>query len=139
MRDDDTSPTLGVPPATLTDEELLRELSSLHSTRHETFRHGSDDALTNHSRRTDELERQYLRRFPDREIDPAPPPLNPHPVPRRAARGSDRVECTNVAGDWRSGSALRSHRRGHWFDPSIAHRRSKAISPSGRWPLTLPE
>ena len=24
-------------------------------------------------------------------------------------------------GDWRSGSALRSHRRGHWFDPSIAH------------------
>src|ERR1700691_6606460 len=25
------------------------------------------------------------------------------------------------AGDWRSGSALRSHRRGHWFDPSIAH------------------
>lgn len=26
-------------------------------------------------------------------------------------------------GDWRSGSALRSHRRGHWFEPSIAHRR----------------
>src|SRR3954447_18450165 len=25
-------------------------------------------------------------------------------------------------GDWRSGSALRSHRRGHWFEPSIAHR-----------------
>src|SRR6478672_13366537 len=25
------------------------------------------------------------------------------------------------AGDWRSGSALRSHRRGHWFEPSIAH------------------
>src|SRR3954447_1014597 len=24
-------------------------------------------------------------------------------------------------GDWRSGSALRSHRRGHWFEPSIAH------------------
>ena len=26
--------------------------------------------------------------------------------------------------DWRSGSALPSHGRGHWFDPSIAHRRS---------------
>ena len=26
-----------------------------------------------------------------------------------------------LAGDWRSGSALRSHRRGHWFEPSIAH------------------
>ena len=23
--------------------------------------------------------------------------------------------------DWRSGSALRSHRRGHWFEPSITH------------------
>ncbi len=31
-----------------------------------------------------------------------------------ALRGSRR-------GDWRSGSALRSHRRGHWFEPSIAH------------------
>lgn len=28
---------------------------------------------------------------------------------------------SNVWGDWRSGSALRSHRRGHWFEPSIAH------------------
>src|SRR3954447_12583615 len=25
-------------------------------------------------------------------------------------------------GDWHSGRALRSHRRGHWFEPSIAHR-----------------
>src|SRR5690349_7167120 len=33
--------------------------------------------------------------------------VSPH---RRGARG-----------DWRSGSALRSHRRGHWFEPSIAH------------------
>ena len=24
-------------------------------------------------------------------------------------------------GDWRSGSALPSHGRGHWFEPSIAH------------------
>ena len=29
---------------------------------------------------------------------------------------------SGVSGDWRSGSALRSHRRGHWFEPSIAHR-----------------
>jgi hypothetical protein len=70
MRIDSVSPVLGVPPATLTDDTLLRELSSLHATRHETFRHGSDDALTNHSRRTDELEREYLRRFPAREIHP---------------------------------------------------------------------
>ena len=37
-------------------------------------------------------------------------------------------------GDWRSGSALRSHRRGHWFEPSIAHHRfcrSDAVFVSG--------
>ena len=32
------------------------------------------------------------------------------------------------SGDWRRGSALPSHGRGHWFDPSIAHGR---ISGSG--------
>lgn len=31
-------------------------------------------------------------------------------------------------GDWRSGSAFRSHRRGRWFEPSIAH---QSKSPSG--------
>ena len=38
-------------------------------------------------------------------------------------RGS-AAPCATVGhrtGDWRSGSALRSHRRGHWFEPSIAH------------------
>ena len=29
------------------------------------------------------------------------------------------------AGDWRSGSALPSHGRGHWFEPSIAHMSAK--------------
>jgi hypothetical protein len=31
-------------------------------------------------------------------------------------------------GDWRSGSALRSHRRGHWFEPSIAHHPASAAA-----------
>jgi hypothetical protein len=38
-------------------------------------------------------------------------------------------------GDWRSGSALRSHRRGHWFEPSIAHQLhswSEALSGESR-------
>ncbi|UWZ40638.1 hypothetical protein Drose_28310 [Dactylosporangium roseum] len=61
---------LGVSPAELSDAGLLRELATLHETRHDTFRHGSDDALTNHTRRTDELEREYLRRHPNREVDP---------------------------------------------------------------------
>lgn len=30
----------------------------------------------------------------------------------------------DARGDWRSGSALRSHRRGHWFEPSIAHNKT---------------
>jgi hypothetical protein len=62
---------LGVDPAELSAEDLLRELSSVHTTRHDTLRHGSDDALANHDRRLVELESEYLRRFPQREVDPA--------------------------------------------------------------------
>jgi len=54
----------------LTDVELLRELESLHRTRHETFLHGPAQALAHHTERTVELENEYLRRFPDRSIDP---------------------------------------------------------------------
>ena len=32
-----------------------------------------------------------------------------------------------TSGDWRRGSALPSHGRGHWFDPSIAHHISRTI------------
>jgi hypothetical protein len=68
--DDVARPGLGVEPAALSTDDLLRELRRLHETRHRTFRHGSEDALTHHDRRTAELEREYLRRFPDREVDP---------------------------------------------------------------------
>ncbi len=60
----------GVAPDDLDDDDLLRELESLHDSRHRTLRHGSDDALTMHTERTAELEREYLRRFPAREVDP---------------------------------------------------------------------
>ena len=66
----DPRPSLGVEPGSLGTEDLLRELRQLHDSRHETFRHGSDDALAHHDRRTAELEREYLRRFPAREVDP---------------------------------------------------------------------
>jgi hypothetical protein len=66
-----TDDALGVDPADLSTEDLLRELASLHDTRHDTLRHGSDDALENHNRRLVELELEYLRRFPGREVDPA--------------------------------------------------------------------
>ncbi|MFI5909748.1 DUF6158 family protein [Dactylosporangium sp. NPDC051541] len=66
-----TSPTGGVPARELDDADLSRELRHLHETRDDTFRHGSSQALLNHDSRTEELEAEYLRRFPDRAVDPA--------------------------------------------------------------------
>ncbi|MGH3656160.1 MAG: DUF6158 family protein, partial [Micromonosporaceae bacterium] len=66
----DWTPEGGVPAETLSNEDLLRELESLARTRFSTLRHGSDAALAEHDRRTDEMEAEYLRRFPDREVDP---------------------------------------------------------------------
>jgi hypothetical protein len=59
----------GVAASELTDEALERELEHLHETRHDTFLHGSEDALSFHTTRTAELEEEYLRRNPDRVID----------------------------------------------------------------------
>ena len=60
----------GVPARELSDDDLLRELGSVHRTRHLTLRHGSDQALAHHTIRMAELEAEYLRRVPDREVDP---------------------------------------------------------------------
>ena len=60
----------GIDPVKLTEEDLMRELERLHATRNETLRHGSDEALAMHTRRTAELEREYLHRHPEREVDP---------------------------------------------------------------------
>ncbi|MEV0806171.1 DUF6158 family protein [Micromonospora sp. NPDC050200] len=62
---------LGVDPAELGDEDLIRELQSLHRTRLDTLRHAADSALANHLRRTAELETEYLARHPGREVDPS--------------------------------------------------------------------
>jgi hypothetical protein len=59
----------GVPPEDLAQTDLLRELLRLHATRNETLRHGSPDSLMTHTRRQGELEDEYVRRFPDREIE----------------------------------------------------------------------
>ncbi|MBK0869939.1 MAG: hypothetical protein IJH84_03685 [Saccharopolyspora sp.] len=60
----------GVPGHRLQEQDLLRELARLHSTRHDTFLHGAPDALREHTAREFELEQEYLRRHPDREVDP---------------------------------------------------------------------
>jgi hypothetical protein len=61
----------GVPPHALSDEDLVRELDQLHRTRADTLRHGSDSALATHEVRTEALEAEYVRRWPDRDVDPA--------------------------------------------------------------------
>ncbi|MGC4810054.1 DUF6158 family protein [Micromonospora sp. DT228] len=61
---------LGIDPTELTDEDLIREMHSLHRTRLDTLRHAADSALANHLRRTAELETEYLARHPGREVDP---------------------------------------------------------------------
>jgi len=63
-------PGEGQPATSLSDEDLLRELASIHRTRHTTLRHGSSQALGHHTQRMDELEGEYLKRYPDREVDP---------------------------------------------------------------------
>ncbi|WP_433202880.1 DUF6158 family protein [Dactylosporangium sp. CS-047395] len=82
-RDGAASTTGGVPPEGLDDTDLSRELRHLHETRDDTFRHGSEQALANHDARTAELEAEYLRRFPDRAVDP-------HRLRPGGAAGEDR-------------------------------------------------
>ena len=71
----------GVRPEDLAETDLIRELEHLHRTRHDTFLHGAPDALRQHTSRSAELENEYLRRHPERDIDPA--------RTRASARGSD--------------------------------------------------
>ncbi|WP_344075967.1 DUF6158 family protein [Luedemannella helvata] len=59
----------GIPAEQLDELDLRRELEQLHRTRNDTFLHGSDQALQRHTERTAELEAEYLRRHPEREVD----------------------------------------------------------------------
>ncbi|GAA2530177.1 DUF6158 family protein [Pilimelia columellifera] len=61
---------LGIDPAALSHDDLLREIRSLHRTRLDTLRHGSEPAWDTHLRRTAELETEYRARHPAREVDP---------------------------------------------------------------------
>lgn len=62
--------TTGPAAADLGEDDLLRELAHLHETRHDTFLHGSESALTAHTHRMEALEQEFLRRHPQREVDP---------------------------------------------------------------------
>ncbi|MGW8377592.1 DUF6158 family protein [Streptomyces sp. ODS28] len=58
----------GVDPRKLSDSQLLKELETVHRTRHDTFLYGSSDALAAHNARTAQLEGEYLRRNPRRSV-----------------------------------------------------------------------
>lgn len=60
----------GPAAADLSTDDLLRELAHLHATRTAALRHGSASALQAHTHRMAALEQEYLRRFPEREVDP---------------------------------------------------------------------
>jgi hypothetical protein len=60
----------GVDPTSLDDQQLLKELETIHRTRHDTLLHGSRDALAAHNVRLAELEGEYLRRHPRRPVTP---------------------------------------------------------------------
>lgn len=75
----------GVDPAELADEDLEREVTHLHDTRHDTFMNGSEDALEHHTTRMLALEQEYLRRFPEKSA----PDASRVRASRRAAAGQD--------------------------------------------------
>lgn len=58
------------PTHELDDEQLVAELAQLYETRLRTLRYGADDAWHASDRRTAELEGEYLRRHPGREVWP---------------------------------------------------------------------
>ncbi|MDG4863163.1 DUF6158 family protein [Streptomyces sp. T-3] len=58
----------GVDPRHLDDQELAKELETIHRTRHDTLLHGSNDALRTHNERMAALEGEYLRRHPRRQV-----------------------------------------------------------------------
>ncbi len=63
------APGQGIDPGELSEADLIREMQSLGQTRADTIQHGSWPALARHTTRMLELENEYLRRHPEREID----------------------------------------------------------------------
>ncbi|MFC9910094.1 DUF6158 family protein [Streptomyces sp. NPDC059862] len=60
----------GVEPGRLDDQQLMKELETIHRTRHDTLLYGSNDALRAHNERMAQLEGEYLRRNPRRFVSP---------------------------------------------------------------------
>ena len=72
----------GIDPRELSDDDLVREVTHLHDTRHEAMRGAGESAFETHTRRMLALEQEYLRRFPE---DAAPDPLRTRAGSRESA------------------------------------------------------
>ncbi len=60
----------GVDPSRLDDQQLMKELETIHRTRHDTLLYGTNDALRANNERMEQLEVEYLRRNPRRPVAP---------------------------------------------------------------------
>jgi len=58
----------GVEPSRLDDQQLMKELETIHRTRHDTLLYASNDALRAHNDRMAQLEGEFLRRNPHRPV-----------------------------------------------------------------------
>jgi hypothetical protein len=75
----------GIPPTDLADDDLRRELQSLHDTRHDVVTGGSESAYENHTTRMLALEQEFLRRFP---AEGAPDPARTRQGSRAGSTGA---------------------------------------------------
>ncbi|WP_055590960.1 DUF6158 family protein [Streptacidiphilus griseoplanus] len=64
----DEAATVGVDAGQLDESVLMHELEQIHRTRHDALLHGSAEALDRHTTRMAELEEEYLRRHPQRQV-----------------------------------------------------------------------
>lgn len=89
----------GIAPARLTDQQLIRELETIHRTRHDTLLHGSAAALAMHNTRMAQLEGEYLAgtpSAPSRSAAPARARASAAEGP--CARGACRTGRTGCTG-----------------------------------------
>ncbi|GGT06780.1 DUF6158 family protein [Streptomyces chromofuscus] len=102
MREHDERGTTmtGVDPGRLDDQQLMKELETIHRTRHDTLLYGSNDALRAHNERMAQLEGEYLRRNPRRFVTPG----RTRDGARERATEGPRDEQTPV-GKWGPGGA----------------------------------
>jgi hypothetical protein len=93
----------------LADEPLRRELHHLYETRWDTLTNGSESAFETHTARMQELEREFLRRFPAESA--------PHPLRTRAGRRKLDAERAAVEGGTPEAMAqsTTSQSRQHWL------------------------